>query len=201
MKDFYKRPLPSEIGQATRESEQTIPVLTILTGPSGVGKSLLLTELISRHPDELVGLPSVTDRWRDGIDRKLSISPALFTQMEEKNEFYFVLEKYGYRYGTPRKLVDEALKSGGKIVMDFPLAELSLLQNKLGVPSQVIFILPPNIKEQMYRLLPRPERRANAMQDIHELGHLAIRRKVDFFLVNRNLERSVIELERLVLKK
>ena len=86
--------------------------LLVLSGPSGVGKSTVIHELLSRHPDMYFSVSVTTRAPRpgevEGKDYRF-ITQEAYDAMVAENAF---LEHAGYvgkSYGTPAGPVDEAL--------------------------------------------------------------------------------------------
>lgn len=198
MKELIHRPHPSEISKKTRPEGQT-PQLYIIVGPSGAGKSSVIDLLIQRNKS-LAGLPAVTDRSPRYSDRKTSVSSQEFETMLSNGEFLFVLHNYGNRYGTRKALVDDALRGGKTIVLDYSLDEIQSLPEQLDLPSYVMCILPPKTSDLLQRLSSRPERAKESKNFINKLFSLDNRRKIDAIIINRNLNSAVELIEGLIIK-
>src|SRR5919198_445431 len=96
-------------------------ILIIISSPSGAGKTTLARRLLA----EFSGLSfsvSYTTRpprvgERHGVDYYF-VSPAEFKAMARRGEFAEWAQVHGNRYGTSRRVVEEALASGKDMVFD-----------------------------------------------------------------------------------
>lgn len=139
---------------------QTPGKLVLIIGPSGVGKSVILKKLRTRHP-ELHFPRSATTRERranEGDDLYRFVSDAEFDQLlAQKKILEWATVHEGARYGT---LVDEiipAIEQGKTVIREVDVQGFdSIRQHPLfaGDTSQYqlqsIFILPEN-KEQLIK--------------------------------------------------
>ncbi|NDC52628.1 MAG: guanylate kinase, partial [Actinobacteria bacterium] len=89
-------------------------VLLVLSGPGGVGKSTVVSEL-RNFENFYFSVSATTRRPRaneiDGVAYHF-VSEDSFQQMIEKGEFLEWAEFAGAKYGTPRMPVVDALESG-----------------------------------------------------------------------------------------
>lgn len=99
---------------------QTLPLLIVISGPSGVGKDSVLQRMKAR------GLPfhfivTATTRPQrqgeiDGVDY-LFVNPDRFAEMIEKGELLEHALVYNDYKGIPREQVRQALRSGQDVIM------------------------------------------------------------------------------------
>ncbi len=89
--------------------------LVVLSGPSGAGKNTLLNAVLPRIPDLKYSVSATTrpprPGERDGVDY-FFLDDAAFDAMIARDEFLEWAEFAGYRYGTPRRFVEECLAQG-----------------------------------------------------------------------------------------
>jgi guanylate kinase len=169
----------------------------VITGPSGVGKGTLISELCRRFPDLRLSVSATTrpprSGERDGRDYHF-LSPEEFDRRAAAGEFLEHAEYAGNRYGTLRSEVEE-----GPVVLEIEVQ--GARQVREALPDAVlVFIAPPSTDSLRERLLARgtdsPEGiRARLAQAEEEL------RAQDEFqhvVVNDDLGRAAAELSDLV---
>lgn len=115
-------------------------MILTLTGPSGVGKTTLLENLLNRLPDARL-LESTTTRAPRPSDEAAFayVSDETFTAMESRGEFLWSVHPHGKRYGTRKAAVDEALAGGLSIsiLVISAVAALHAYAKQLGNAQEV----------------------------------------------------------------
>lgn len=133
------------------------PLLIVISGPSGVGKDAVLSEMKTR------GLPffyvvTITTRprrpgERDGVDYYF-VSESEFQRMIHEKELIEWAKVYGNYYGVPKKQIEEALSQDKDVVLKVDVQGAATIKQIL--PDAVfIFLLPPSIAELANRLMQR----------------------------------------------
>ncbi len=163
--------------------------LVVVSGPSGVGKTTVVSELL-KVPGITRSISATTRAPRgqelDGRDY-FFMTAERFEEGVRKGEFLEHATVNGRRYGTPRKPVEEAVAAGKVIVLAIDVQGAAALR-ALKMPFVGIFIAPPSIEELERRIRGRgdttPEdaarRLALAKQELKEQG------KYDVSVVNRD---------------
>jgi len=126
----------------------------LLLGPSGVGKSTIIDELIRLDSRFRYISPYMTRVLRDGEKNKISISNEEMDDMRNQGKFLVINTLYGgIRYATPRAPIIEALSAELFPVLDWPVDKISLMRD--AFPSQLysVYVAPPSIKILSERLL------------------------------------------------
>jgi guanylate kinase len=128
--------------------------VVIVSGPSGVGKSTICKEIVSRLDYVYLSI-SVTTRPKseieiDGQDYWF-ISEEDFRDRIDKGLLLEHAEVFGHLYGTPKDKVEEALQAGKVVILEIDVQ--GAIKTKVVYPEAVtIFILPPSAKELAERL-------------------------------------------------
>ncbi len=132
--------------------------LTVIAGPTAVGKGTVVRYLLDKHPEILLSVSATTRQPRvgeiDGVHYYF-VSNERFDQMIADNELleYAVVHQTN-RYGTPRKPVERALEAGQQMILEIDIQGAQ--QVKESMPdANLIFIAPPSLEELNKRLLGR----------------------------------------------
>ena len=185
-------------------AKQTPGRLTVLSGPSGVGKGTVIEAVRRKYPGIWVSvsvttrsprpgeIPGQTYHYIDGLD---------FDDLIARGELLEWADYTGRRYGTPRLPVEEMLASGRPALLEIDLDGARQIRRELP-NSQLVFLAPPNWKELVRRLTTRGS--DSAEQVTKRLARaekeMQAAREFDVVLINDDVERVVDELADLVLK-
>lgn len=180
-----------------KEQEKVDIQLLFLCGPSGVGKSTI-QEALMQTSDRVTTLHAFTDRPPRQNERKICISPEEFFRMESGGKFILTHQMFGHRYGNTYEAVEEALRSGKKIILDYPLFYLHDALSRIVIPNSVVYILPPSLDDLQNRLAARPGRFEDALREIELLTNPEYHQLINHFLINDNLPHILIELGQLL---
>jgi guanylate kinase len=83
------------------------------------------------------------------------VDDAEFDRMIQANEFVEWAYVFGYRYGTPKAPVKQALRKGRDILFDIDWQGTQQLKAAMGEDLVSIFLLPPSMEELEHRLEER----------------------------------------------
>jgi guanylate kinase len=179
--------------------EDSIPArLTVLSGPSGVGKGTVVAEVRRRHPQIWVSV-SVTTRQRrpgeiDGIHYHF-VDDAEFDRLIAQDGLLEWAEYAGNRYGTPAAPVRERLAAGAPALLEIELQGARQVRAR-DPEAQLVFLAPPSWSALVSRLAGRAsepaavqERRlAIAQAELDAAGEF------DAVVVNDDVARAADEL-------
>lgn len=180
------------------------PRLTVLSGPSGVGKSTVVAHMRKAHPEVWLSVSATTRKPRPGERNGVHyffVDNDEFDKLIANGELLEWAEFAGNRYGTPRRAVLERLDAGEPVLLEIDLQGARLVRQSMS-DAQLVFLAPPSWDELVRRLTGRGteapeviERRLTAAK-----VELAAESEFDTTLVNTSVEDVSRELLALMLQ-
>jgi guanylate kinase len=133
------------------------PMLVVVSGPSGVGKSTIVAELARRHP-QVVPIVTATTRERrtgetDGVHYHF-LTDGEFGELIERDGLLEHADNHGHWYGTPVDQVRGILAAGRDAILTIS-PEGARNVRRLVPDALTIFILPPSMEDLTERLRGR----------------------------------------------
>lgn len=135
-------------------------LILVLSGPSGVGKSTLISYLLSNLKSAGLTVSHTTRPPRNmekhGVDYYF-VTQDEFEKMVQDGQFIEHVSRFGNRYGTSRNAVSNVLKDKDICILDleFDGAYNVLSNNLLKRECIGILIFPPSVKALKQRLMNR----------------------------------------------
>jgi guanylate kinase len=176
--------------------------LTVLSGPSGVGKGTVVAEVRRLFPHVWVSVSCTTRAprpgERDGVEYHF-VSVAEFTRMVADGELLEHAEFAGNLYGTPRGPVLEHLAAGKPSLLEIELHGAQ--QVRASMPdAYLIFLAPPSWPELRRRLAGRGTESADVVAARLERAQveLAAVGEFDAVVVNDDVGRAAAKLVDLI---
>ena len=179
--------------------------LFVITAPSGAGKTSLIEALTRDDPSLKLSISYTTRAPRpgekNGVDYHF-VDDAAFLAMRTRGEFLESAEVHGYRYGTSKKVITEALKRGEDLILEIDWQGAQ--QVRRIYPDCVgIFILPPSIEELERRMRARGQdsdavirrRLENAKEELEHSGEFEYR------IINKDFDTAQHELAEIIRKE
>lgn len=172
--------------------------LTVLSGPSGVGKGTVIGEVRRRHPDVWVSVSVTTRRPRPGErdgDHYHFVDAAEFDRLIAEDGLLEWADYAGNRYGTPAGPVRARLATGAPALLEIELQGARQVRAR-DPEAQLVFLAPPSWAALVSRLAGRgseppavQERRlALAQAELDASGEF------DVVVVNDDVTRAADEL-------
>jgi len=184
-----------------RQAGPSPGLLLVLSAPSGAGKTTLAHRFRARHPDAIFSVSATTraprGEERDGVDYHF-VTAARFGELVAAGELAEWAEVHGQRYGTLRRTVEEALRSGRIALFDIDVQGGALI--KAGWPSETatVFVLTPGPAELERRLRGRSIDGDEAIRRRLAAAHAEVARGLasyDYVIVNDELEPTLARLD------
>ena len=176
--------------------------LTVLAGPTAVGKGTVSAYIRENYPDVLLSVSATTRKPRPGEEEGVHyyfVSDEEFDRMIEHNELLEWAKVHNsYRYGTPRPPIDAALAAGKRVLLEIDLQGARLVRAAMP-EALLVFLLPPTWAELVRRLTGRGTEDAAEQQRRLETARveLAAQDEFDAKVVNTEVSeaaREVVEL-------
>src|SRR4051812_15047786 len=180
-------------------------LLFVITAPSGAGKSSLINALLREDPSLRLSISYTTRAPRPGEQDGREyhfVDDAGFLAMRERGEFLESAEVHGYRYGTSKEVIGQALERGEDLILEIDWQGArqvrSLYPQCIG-----IFILPPSVEELERRMRARGQdseaviarRLANAREELRHSDEFKYR------IINKDFDIARQELAGILQKE
>lgn len=174
--------------------------LTVLSGPSGVGKGTLVALLLQRHPTLWLSVSATTRSPRSGEregEHYFFLETAAFEALAQEGGLLEWAEFAGNRYGTPRRPVEQHLAAGRPVLLEIELEGARQVRRSFP-EAQQLFVAPPSLEELERRIRGRASDSEEAIARRLERARveLAAAAEFDAVVLNADLDQALAELER-----
>ncbi|MFM7268215.1 MAG: guanylate kinase [Cyanobium sp.] len=176
--------------------------LTVISGPSGVGKGTLVSRLLQRHPRIWLSISATTRAPRSGEsegEQYFFHSRPSFERAVAEGGLLEWAEFAGNLYGTPRQPVEERLAAGRPVLLEIELEGARQVRSSFPAGFQ-IFVAPPSFTELERRIRSRGTDSEEAIQRRLARARVEVEAAAEFdaVVVNAELEEALRRLEELM---
>ncbi|MEV0536067.1 guanylate kinase [Kitasatospora sp. NPDC050463] len=174
------------------------PRLTVLSGPSGVGKSTVVAHMRKQHPEVWLSVSATTRHPRPGEQHGVQyhfVDNDEFEKLIANGELLEWAVFAGNRYGTPRQAVLEKLEAGVPVLLEIDLQGARQVRESMP-EAQLVFLAPPSWDELVRRLTGRGTEPQDVIEKRLDAAkvELAAEPEFDTSLVNTSVEQVAAEL-------
>ena len=173
--------------------------LTVITGPSGVGKGTIVRKILERHSDVWLSISATTRKPRSG-----EIDGEHYFFLDKEN-FKELINKHGFLewasfsnnfYGTPKKIVKEKMEKGINVLLEIELEGARQIRKSFPEALQ-IFLAPPNLTELEKRIRGRGTETEESIQDRLAIANneLIAKKEFDAVVINEDIQKAFEEVE------
>ena len=177
--------------------------LTVLAGPTAVGKGTITAWVREHHPEIWISVSATTRKRRpgeqDGVHYHF-VSDDEFDRLVADDELLeWAVVHRGARYGTPRGPVVQALADGRLSLLEIDLQGARQVRERMP-EARFVFLAPPSWDELVRRLVGRGTEDAAERERRLETARaeLAAEPEFDVTLVNRRIHDAGQELVELM---
>ena len=178
--------------------------LFVISGASGVGKSTVLSRVLSARKDITFSVSATTRAPREGEIEGVSyyfVTHEAFRQMIANDEFVEYDDHMKNFYGTPRAQLDEKLARGDVFLDIEPNGAFNVRAQR---PDAVlIFIAPPSFEELERRLRSRGDTPEDQIQVRLERAKWEMEQsaKYDYIVINDRVDTCADEILKIIENK
>ncbi len=181
----------------------TSGVLVVVSGPSGVGKSTLCKNIVTRVPGTTLSVSYTTRSPRPGEHEGVEycfVDDTTFRDLIQEEAFVEWAEVYGRKYGTPKQPLVEALHKGIDVLLDIDAQGAKQIMERFA-GAVYVFVAPPSLDVLRNRLCRRASDPPEEIQRrLHKASdEIANFKAYHYFVRNEELLQATKELESIIL--
>ncbi len=173
--------------------------LIVISGPSGVGKSTISSEIVKRLDAHLCRSVTTRAKGENEVDGEhySFITTEEFKKGILEERFLEYAEVFGNHYGTLWQPVEEALEAGKTVLLEIDV-QGGLSVRKIYKDAQLIFIVPPHTSDLQKRMdgRQRGEDEETKKKRIQGAGEETAKawQHYDHMVINDDLETAINEI-------
>lgn len=180
-------------------TEENHPALTVLAGPTAVGKGTVSAYIREHYPQVWFSVSATTRDPRpgeqDGVHYYFVSDEEFDAMVAQRQMLEWATVHNQHRYGTMRSTVEEALEGGKHVLLEIDLQGARQVRNAMP-ESQLIFLAPPSWDELVSRLRGRGTETEEEQQQrlLTAQEELAAEPEFDVTVINDTVETAAQEI-------
>lgn len=177
---------------------------TVISAPSGAGKTTICRRLQEAHPDWRFSVSATTRRRRahetNGADYTF-LSDEQFDAYVDGDKFIEWEWVHGHRYGTLHTTLQSARDAGHALLLDVDVKGGVNIKREYPEDTIAIFVVPPNLDVLQQRLRGRGTEEEAVIQTrlARVQEELSYQDEFDHVVVNDDLDQAVREIETIIM--
>ncbi len=165
------------------EHTGTRPAVTVLAGPTAVGKGTVSQYIREHYPQVCLSVSATTREPRpgeiDGVHYSF-VSHQQFDELVKQGKMLEWAQVHGQnKYGTPRSMVENALAKGRHVLLEIDLQGARQVRQTLP-EATFVFLAPPSWEELVRRLTGRGTESPEEQQRRLETAKLELAAEPEF---------------------
>lgn len=178
--------------------KKTKGTLIVLSGPSGVGKSTVISELLSEREDIHFSVSYTTRSPRVGEADGVSycfVSKEEFEGMIQRGELLEYAQYVDNYYGTSLKVIEDKLDAGVDVLLEIEVQGAATVKQKCP-DAVLIFVIPPSFEELSRRLHGRATDAEEVIQERLERAMVEYKQipQYDYLVINDSVPNATQEI-------
>lgn len=183
--------------------QNAAPKLTVLAGPTAVGKGTVSAYIREHYPEVWFSVSATTRGPRpgeeDGVHYYFVSDEEFESMVENRQMLEWATVHNSYKYGTIRSMVQKQLDAGKHVLLEIDLQGARQVRNAMP-EAQLIFLAPPSWDELVSRLIGRgteSPQEQEARLDTAKI-ELAAEPEFDYTVINETVAEAAEEIVRLM---
>ena len=167
-------------------------LLISISGPSGVGKNTVITEVRKQFPDFRHSV-SVTTRKPRTIDAE--------GNLEQEGVHYFFRSRDEFlQMAGMGEILKEMVDKGQNVLLDLTIAGSLALKEKFGDEAVTVFLAPPSLTALRERLEGRGSEPPEVIERRLKQAEVELKKadRFDYIVVNDDLDEAVARVEDII---